>query len=189
VASFWDDPPGSFTAAGHIAAVLTQVLADQNASLPKAAESYARVTIAVADAGISVWSTKYTDNLLRPVTYIHNYIDDGWPFLNTPPFPEYSSGHAGFAGAGFTALTEIFGNDFGYTDRTEDAMDANQTVAPRSFASFNEAALEDGLSRWYGGVHYLSSVDTGLAQGRCLAARTSTLRIGASDGGSGSGCR
>jgi hypothetical protein len=64
-------------------------------SLAGATEAYAKVGIAVADAFIACWNTKYRDNLLRPVTYIRNLIDLAWtPLLVTPPFPEYTSGHS-----------------------------------------------------------------------------------------------
>jgi hypothetical protein len=127
------------------------------------------VGIAVADAFISCWSTKYRDNLLRPVTYVGRLIDPGWtPLLITPPFPEYTSGHSVQSGAAAQVLTDLFG-PLAFTDRTHE----RRGLAPRSFGSFLEAAQEAAISRLYGGIHFRVACERGVDQGICVGKRVS----------------
>ncbi|MGB5781699.1 MAG: vanadium-dependent haloperoxidase, partial [Eudoraea sp.] len=120
---------------------------------------------AIADAFISCWDEKYRSNLIRPETLINEHIDENWkPVLQTPPFPEYTSGHSVVSGAAATALTEIFGDNFDFADDTEVAYG----LPVRSFNSFNEAADEAAISRMYGGIHYRKAVAVGVKQGRDL---------------------
>ena len=100
--------------------------------------------------------------MIRPETLINQYIDENWkPVLQTPPFPEYSSGHSVVSGAASTVLTEIFGSDFAFDDDTE----VPYGLPIRSFDSFEHAAQEAALSRMYGGIHYRAAIDIGLSQG------------------------
>jgi membrane-associated phospholipid phosphatase len=127
-----------------------------------------RVGLAVADAFIACWQTKYTYNLLRPVTYINQLLDPAWaPLLVTPPFPEYTSGHSVQSGAAATVLTDLFG-ERPFTDTTHVTHGLLPPLAPRSFASFVEAAAEAGISRLYGGIHFRPAIERGLEQGRCV---------------------
>ena len=84
--------------------------------------------------------------------------------MQTPPFPEYTSGHSVVSGAASTVLTGIFGDDFAFDDDTELPFG----IPIRSFPSFNKAADEAALSRLYGGIHYRAAIDEGLKQGRSL---------------------
>jgi hypothetical protein len=163
IARFWSDDPGTTqTPPGHSISITTQVLRLEDASLARAAESYARVAIAVCDAFICCWYRKYTDNLLRPVTYLQRLVDPEWrPLLITPPFPEYPSGHSGQSGAAFQVLTQLFGDGYRFTDHTHD----RRGLTPRSFGSFLEAAREAAISRLYGGIHYRSAIEDGITQG------------------------
>ena len=96
---------------------------------------------------------------------INEHFDDAWkPVLQTPPFPEYTSGHSVVSGAASTALTDIFGDNFEFDDDTE--LEFGLPI--RSFSSFNEAADEAAISRMYGGIHYRAAVDVGVKQGRDL---------------------
>ena len=100
---------------------------------------------------------------MRPETYINNYIDQSWmPLLQTPPFPEYTSGHSVVSAASAIILTKIFGDNFSYTDSTE----VEFGLQPRSFQSFNQAAEEAAVSRFYGGIHYNAAIINGLTEGR-----------------------
>jgi membrane-associated phospholipid phosphatase len=93
---------------------------------------------------------------------IHQNLDENWkPILQTPPFPEYSSGHSVVSGSAATILTDIFGENFSFLDDTE----LPYGLPIRSFASFNEAAAEAAISRMYGGIHYRVAIETGLQQG------------------------
>jgi hypothetical protein len=172
MARFWSDDPGeTATAPGHSMSILTQVVRALDIPLGSAAEAYAKVGIAVADAFISCWSTKYRANLLRPVTYVRRLIDLNWtPLLITPPFPEYTSGHSVQSGAAAQVLTDLFG-PVAFTDRTHE----RRGLAPRSFGSFVDAAHEAAISRLYGGIHFRAACERGVEQGICVGKRVSAL--------------
>jgi membrane-associated phospholipid phosphatase len=169
IAQYWADNAGATgTPSGHWIAIMGQIARSDGLSLMAAAEGYARIGIAAADAFIGCWQTKYTYTVLRPVTYIQHLIDPDWlPLLVTPNFPEYPSGHSAQSGAVATVLTDMFGMKM-FTDTLH--MDHNliPSQTPRSFLSFDEAALEAATSRLYGGIHYTSGNTNGLMQGRCI---------------------
>jgi membrane-associated phospholipid phosphatase len=169
IALYWADNPGATgTPPGHWIAIIGQIARHHDLSLMAAAEAYARVGLAVADAFISCWQTKYTYNLLRPVTYIQAVIDPDWlPLLVTPSFPSYSSGHSTQSGAVATVLTDLFGA-IAFTDTLFADHGLMPSQAPRTFTSFDDAAEEAALSRLYAGIHYPFDNNNGLAQGRCI---------------------
>jgi membrane-associated phospholipid phosphatase len=172
IARFWSDDPGpTATPPGHSIAILTQVARELNLTLDRAAEAYAKVGIAIADAFISCWRTKYTYNLLRPVTYIRSAIDPNWTsLLVTPPFPEYTSGHSVQTAAAAQVLTSLFGQ-LAFTDHTHDA----RGLPARAFSSFAAAAEEAAISRLYGGIHFRSAIERGLEQGACIGKHVTAL--------------
>ena len=179
IALFWADDPGrTATPPGHSISILNQLLRQENAPLDIAAEAYAKVGMAIADAFISCWYTKYQYNLVRPITYIQKVIDATWNTPNitdpveTPPFPEYSSGHSVQTGAAAQVLTDLFGN-FPFTDHTHDS----RGLAPRTFNSFFEMAEETAISRLYGGIHFRAAIDNGVEQGKCIGMQVSALRF------------
>jgi hypothetical protein len=165
IARFWVDTPGETgTPSGHW--VLIQIgLADQlDMSLNRAAEMFVKTNIALADSFISVWSLKYQDLLLRPETYINTYIDPRWsPYIASPNFPEYPSGHSATSGAAAQVLQGMFGQ-MAFTSVTFPSGRRMQ----RSFTSFFHAANEAAISRMYGGIHYRAAIENGLEQGRCI---------------------
>ena len=114
IANWWADNAGeTATPPGHWVAIADQMVKQKNMSLGKAAEMYALLNIAMADAFISCWDEKYRLNLLRPVTYIRNFIpgNSSWyAIISTPPFPEYPSGHSVASAAAGDILTSILGN-------------------------------------------------------------------------------
>jgi membrane-associated phospholipid phosphatase len=169
IALYWADNAGATgTPPGHWIAIVGQLARTNNLSLMAAAEAYARVGLAVADAFISCWQTKYTYTLLRPVTYIQDLIAPDWnPLLVTPSFPSYSSGHSTQSGAVATVLTDQFGA-MAFTDTVFTDHELTPPQAPRTFTSFDEAAAEAALSRLYAGIHYPFDNENGLAQGRCI---------------------
>jgi hypothetical protein len=127
----------------------------------------ALVAVTLMDAFISCWDEKYRSNRIRPETYIDRYIDDRWqPYLQTPPFPEYTSGHSVISTAAAEVLTYLLGPRLDYSDNAEELFD----IPMRSFHSFREAAAEAAISRLYGGIHYRDAVVNGQAQGKALAA-------------------
>ena len=136
-----------------------------NADMLQTAEAYARVSISLMDGFISCWDEKYRSRLIRPESYINQYIDENWvPLLQTPPFPEYTSGHSVISGSAATALTGLFGEAFAFTDSTE--MEYGMTA--RSFTSFVQASEEAAVSRLYGGIHYKPACENGKVQGRAI---------------------
>jgi hypothetical protein len=172
IARFWSDDPGlTPTPPGHSISILTQIVRTGDVGLDGAAEAYAKVGIAVADAFISCWSTKYRHNLLRPVTYVRRLIDPGWTtLLVTPPFPEYTSGHSVQSAAVAQVLTDTFGPT-AFTDRTHE----RQGIPARSFDSFMDAAHEAAISRLYGGIHFRAAIERGIEQGLCIGRRLAAL--------------
>ncbi len=175
IARFWaDDPFRTATPAGHSVSLLTQTLENEQATLDVAAEAYAKMGIALADAFINCWRDKYVYNLVRPVTYIQRVIDPQWhSVLITPPFPEYPSGHSVESSAAAQILTQLFGEDYAFTDHTHDEWG----MTARSFESFADFAEEAGYSRMYGGIHYRTAVENGWEQGKCVAERVNGLRF------------
>lgn len=174
IARFWsDDPMLSSTPPGHWGDIALQLLQSKDASIGESVDLLARLGIAVADAFIGCWQTKYEYDLLRPVTYIKRTIDPKWEsLLNTPPFPEYPSGHSTQSGAAAEVLTAFFGEDFAFEDRTHE----DDGLPARKFPSFHAAAEEAALSRLYGGIHFRSGIDRGLEQGRCIGAYAVALK-------------
>ena len=174
---FWRDINPGITAPGHWLNILRQVFQKEksNAPLDKAAFTYALTGMALNDAWISCWKTRYDYNLLRPVTYIRNVMGHSeWlPLLSTPPHPEYTAGFAAMAGAVCEALTIVFGNNYRLTDHTYDDLG----LMPRSYNSFHEIAKEAGDSKFYGGIHYKLSVDVGLKQGQAVAQNIKALLL------------
>ena len=129
--------------------------------------AYTKTSVAIADAFISCWDEKYRSNLVRPETLINEFIDENWkPVLQTPPFPEYVSGHSVASGAAAVALTDVFGDNYSFDDDTE----LPYGLPVRTFSSFNQAADEAAISRMYGGIHYRAAVVIGVKQGRDLGA-------------------
>jgi PAP2 superfamily len=168
IADYWSDGTGTGTPPGHWIAIVSQIARNENLSLAAAAEAYARVGMAVHDAFIACWNVKYTYNLQRPVTYINDNIDAGWvPYIVTPSFPSYTSGHSTQSGAVARVLTDMFGiTSFKDTTHTDHGL--VPPLEPRTFNSFDEAAAEAAVSRLYGGIHFPFDNDDGLASGRCI---------------------
>ncbi len=178
IAAFWsDDPSNTATPPGHAMAILKQVLEDEKTDLALAAEAFAKVGMGVHDAFISCWHAKYTYNLVRPITVIQQYIDPAFEILlNTPPFPEYPSGHSVQSGTAAQILTDLFGDDYAFTDHLHESRTDIDGRA-RSFSSFYAFAQEAAISRLYGGIHYRSAIEVGVEQGKEIGSNISALRF------------
>jgi len=174
IARFWsDDPMLSMTPPGHWVSIALQVAQAEDLPLEENVDLLARMGIAMADAFVGCWHDKFKYNLLRPITYIKKNIDPKWePILNTPPFPEYPSGHSVVSGAMDAVMTAFFGDNFSFEDKTG-SPDGRKA---RTFPSFHAAAEEAGISRMYGGIHFRSAIVDGLAQGHCIAQYTINLK-------------
>lgn len=175
IAQFWDCNPYVSTHKGHFMFATKKITPGahwigickiackkENADFAKTIFAYTKTSIAIMDAFISCWDEKYRSNLIRPETLINQHLDEDWnPVLQTPPFPEYTSGHSVVSGAAAITLTDIFGDNFSFDDVTE----VPYGLPVRSFTSFNKAADEAAVSRLYGGIHYRAAIDVGLQQG------------------------
>jgi membrane-associated phospholipid phosphatase len=178
IAAFWDCNPyvmnvrghamfatKKITPGGHWMGIVGIASRKAHADLMRSSEAYARTAIALADGFISAWDEKYRSTVIRPETVINAHLDAGWlPLLQTPPFPEYTSGHSVISTAAATVLTDQFGPAFAFSDSTE--LEFGLPV--RSFTSFEQAASEAAISRLYGGIHYRMAIEEGIRQGRAV---------------------
>ena len=174
-ARFWaDDAMLSTTPPGHWISIVMQIFERDDTDFAARAAVLARLGVGMADAFIGTWDAKYEYNLLRPVTYIRRTMDPKWePVVNTPPFPEYPSGHSVQSGAAAQVLTAIYGDGFAFTDATNVA----DGPKARDYPDFWTAATEAGMSRLYGGIHFRAAIDHGLEQGRCIGAFAAALEM------------
>ena len=175
IARFWADPPGStFTPAGHSIQLLCQVIQQKHLALDSTAIAYAKCGIALNDAFIACWKTKYQYNYIRPITYIRKHIRKDWlSFITTPSFPEYPSGHSVQSGAMAEVMSSLFGNNYSFTDYSNDTLG----YPARHYSSFRECAHEAAMSRLYGGIHYRFSIENGLVQGRKIGERVNGIKF------------
>ena len=175
IAKFWSDDAGkTFTPSGHAISIASQVVTIEKSKLDKTAEAYCKIGIAAADAFISCWKCKFMHNVLRPVSYIRITIDRAWtPLLDTPPFPEYTSGHASVSGATAQVLSDLFGFNYHFTDNSH----AARGFKSRIFDSFFEFADEAANSRLYGGIHYRNSNEQGLKNGKRIGKNVCELKF------------
>jgi len=176
IAKFWDCNPNISHTKGHLTFFDQKIspgghwisitgIASDYAGLNelKSARVHALVSITLADAFISCWDEKYRSSLIRPETYIKKYIDADWkPILQTPAFPEYTSGHSVASTSAAVILTYLLGESFSFVDSTE----VEYGLPVRTFKSFFEASDEAAISRLYGGIHYMPAITNGVRQGK-----------------------
>jgi hypothetical protein len=175
IAEYWrDDATTTYTPGGHTVHILVNALEKEKASLDKFAYAYAKTAIALNDAFVCCWAVKYATSCIRPITYIRDEIDKRFKaaFL-TPAFPEYTSGHSTQWGASSEVLSDIFGEQYAFTDQTDYLRDK---LVPRKFKSFDEAAQEASMSRMYAGVHFRQACDVGLQQGKRIGRQVNKLK-------------
>jgi hypothetical protein len=176
IAQFWDCNPYVSVSQGHMMFAkkkispgahwmgITKIACKKaNADFEKTVCAYTGTSIGLFEAFISCWDEKFRSNVVRPETVINQNIDENWkPLLQTPPFPEYSSGHSVASTCAATILTAVFGENFSYVDDTE----LQFGLPARKFKSFNDAAKEAAMSRFYGGIHYKAAIVNGIGQGK-----------------------
>lgn len=176
IARFWDDNPFVSEHKGHLTYAnkkmtpvghwmgITGILSSQSKKTAlDIARVYALTAAAIFDGFISTWEEKYTSKTVRPVTVIREHIASEWnPILQTPPFPEYTSGHSVISAAAASVLAAVFGNNTAFRDTTE----LPYLGLERSFSSLQAASDEVSMSRVYGGIHYRSAVMNGQKQGQ-----------------------
>ena len=185
IAEFWDDNPFKMNVAGHVMygtkkfspsghwmSVIGIAAKEAKADYATTVYAFAKTSIALFDAFIECWYVKYKYNTVRPETVINKYIDPNWnPYLQTPAFPEYTCGHSTISSSAAEALTNVFGDNFAYTDSTE----LEFGIKSRSFKSFRAAAEENNWARFYGGLHFHNSCiisnEVGAKVGKLVADR------------------
>jgi hypothetical protein len=180
IASFWDCNPFAVLDKGHLQFGIKKIspgahwmgiagiaCKQTNLSFDSTLQVYAILSSTIMDAFNSCWDEKYRSNRIRPETVIRQYIDSSWqPFLQTPPFPEYLSGHSVVSNASAEILSYFFGNSFEYNDTVE----KDYGLPDRKFPSFKEAASEAAISRFYGGIHFMDAITEGAETGRQIGA-------------------
>lgn len=178
IAAFWDCNPFALKNEGHLLVGMKKIspgahwlgiagIACQQSgkSFQKSLEVYTVVAVGLMDSFLGCWDEKFRSNRIRPETAIRNLIDPQWrPLLQTPPFPEYLSGHSCISSTSATILTHYFGDNYKYTDNVEEKYGLNA----RTFSSFHEAAREAGISRFYGGIHFMDAIDNGMTMGTAV---------------------
>lgn len=179
IANFWDCNPFKLNVRGHVMFATKKISPNGHwmnitgivckkvkADAVRSAEAYVCIALTLADCFISCWDEKYRSILIRPETYINRYIYAGWmPVLQTPPFPEYTSGHSVVSKGAAVVLTKMFGDNFSFSDSTE----LEFGLQPRHFTSFQQACEEAAISRFYGGIHYMPAITNGLIEGEKIA--------------------
>ncbi|MFB9294868.1 vanadium-dependent haloperoxidase [Persicitalea jodogahamensis] len=178
VASYWDCNPFYLNTQGHLnfatkklspgghwMSIAGRAAATAKLDMVATAGAYLITSIALFDGFISCWDEKYRSQLIRPETVINTYIDEKWrPLLQTPPFPEYTSGHSVISTASATVLADYFGSAFAFVDDTE----VEYGLPERAFGSFRAACDEAAISRLYGGIHYRAAIEEGQVQGELV---------------------
>jgi hypothetical protein len=171
IALFWADGAGTETPPGHWNSIARDVAAMRGNTFEENVRSFALLNAAMADAAICAWDAKFAYDFWRPITAIRNADSDGhaattadpsWSsFIARPPFPEYVSGHSTFSGAAATVLRLFYGTDAIQFSTGSDFLPG----VSRTFPGFSAAAGEAAMSRLYGGIHFRSANEDGLAGG------------------------
>jgi membrane-associated phospholipid phosphatase len=186
IAEFWSDdcPTLTFTPAARFIAVANQLVKNEKVDLALAVETYARVGMAICDAGIRCWGEKYRFNFERPIDYIRRVIGDrNWNTIMcpdgsgnyfTPNFPAYPSGHATFGAAAAEVLAALYGINYRFTDRCHEGR-SEFLSAPRTFRNFYEMAEENAYSRLPIGVHFRMDAEAGVSLGYAVGRKVNAL--------------
>ena len=181
IARFWADiggPGNGYPVPGHWISIVTQVLEKQQVNLARAAELYAKTSIATRDAMINTWKFKFQYHFIRPVTYINRFIDPSWQTLvPTPPYPEYPSALTYIFGSPMQVLTRELGDNIAVTDNTYTFNGS----APRQYSSFTKLAEEGAIARVYGGIHYTTTVEMSLPLAKQIGDQVAGIHLITSD--------
>ena len=187
IAEFWsDDLTGmTFSPPARIFAIANQIISKENFNLEETLHLYCRLGIAINDAAVAAWKSKYVYNIERPETYIRKFIDPNFrPILGeaigvpglTPAFPGYPSGHSTFSGVGLRIFEHFFGTDYEFTDVCH--LGRNEFRGyPRTFNTWKEMFEENAYSRIPLGVHIRMDCSEGLRLGNVVAVRALSLDL------------
>jgi membrane-associated phospholipid phosphatase len=175
IAEFWDDNPFKMNVSGHVMfatkkfsppghwmSIVGIAAKTAKADFNTTVAAYTQTAIALFDGFISCWDEKYRSNYVRPETVINKYVKQEWrPYIQTPPFPSYTSGHATISAAAAEVMTHYFTDKLSFTDTTL----LEFGVRNQPIQSFRQAAKEASLSRLYGGIHYRFDNEAGAIAG------------------------
>lgn len=149
IANFWQDGLSTYTPPGHWNRFALEFILKYQLNPLRSARTLAYLNMAIMDAGISCWDTKYYYHFPRPIQMI-----DGFKTIaGTPNFPAYTSGHSTFSAAAAEILAYIF---------------------PSEASNVRARAEEAAISRVYGGIHWTFDASVGTQQGRIIAKYTIT---------------
>jgi hypothetical protein len=180
IAWYWDNNPNILKSNGHVnyfvhkvspgghwVRIACQAVANRNLDEFRTSEVFSLLALGIYEAFLSCWTEKYKSNSMRPETYVNRLISPQWKsYIETPPFPEYTSGHSVVSSASSTILTGLIKQPYAFTDSSEMYID----MPPRPFRSFREASEEASISRFYGGIHYMPALTNGIIQGNEVGA-------------------
>jgi hypothetical protein len=175
IAWYWDNNPNILKSDGHVnyfihkvspgghwIRIACQAVKNRNLDEFQTAEVFTYLALGIYEGFRSCWTEKYKSNAMRPETYINRLISPQWKsYIETPPFPEYTSGHSVVSSASSTILTALIKQPYAFTDSSEMYLN----MPPRKFKSFREASNEASISRFYGGIHFMPSLNNGIIQG------------------------
>ncbi|MES2646465.1 MAG: vanadium-dependent haloperoxidase [Bacteroidota bacterium] len=176
IALHWVDQGSGvgYTPAGHDFLVITQAFEQLGLNLAIVAEAYAKAGIAQRETTIVTFRSKYANFILRPVTYIQKVIDPNWlPLFPTPPHPEYPAAHAMVTGTVMQATARVIGNNHTVADHSY----VFRGYPVQTYSSIFGAAEQAGISRNYGGIHYLISITEGLRMAKILGNRVGDIQL------------
>jgi hypothetical protein len=176
IAAFWDCNPFVIATSGHMSLGFKKIspgghwmniacitALQKGISFRNTIQVIALEALVLYDAFIVCWEEKFRSDRVRPESVINKYVDVRWtPLLQTPPFPEYTSGHSVISSASAELLSFLLGDQVAYTDDTEVIFE----LEPRKYSSFRQAASEAAISRLYGGIHFRDAINNGLDQGK-----------------------
>lgn len=179
VATFWHDPQGTVTTAGHWNQSLATLTA--SLSLNDRARVYAAVNVAMADAAIASWDAKFAYNGWRPVTAIRDEAlrdigveynnpditgDANWnPLFDSPLSPGYVSLTSAQSNAAARVMASLLGGDVQPFSLGADVDGDGIIDMTRNYSSFTQAAVEAGQAGIYGGYDFNFSVQDGGVMG------------------------
>jgi hypothetical protein len=178
VAWYWDNNPNILKSDGHVnyfihkvspgghwIRIACQAVKNRNLDEFRSAEVFTFLALGIYEGFLSCWTEKYKSNAMRPETYINRMFSPQWKsYIETPPFPEYTSGHSVVSSASSTILTGLIKQPYAFTDSSEMYLN----MPPRKFKSFREASNEASISRFYGGIHFMPSLNNGIIQGNAV---------------------
>lgn len=184
ISLFWEDGPWGITPPGHMTFIAMEVLQNRGLSFIDLARAFALIGMTQCDASIHSWHNKYSHDIIRPETAIrsraHHFKNadlrvrpfSNWKsYIPTPSFPSYTSGHSTFGAAGMKMLELIYGRDrINLTGIAPDKVLWPQLDGvTQTWTSLSQIAEENGMSRIYGGVHWLLDHNEAMSAGRKIA--------------------